>query len=353
MVRKVDFDVAVQLFLLDKAEEMAPGSLKGYGHTLWQADEMFKRMNIRKVCNIETVHIRRLFTDQQTGWPSRSIAPGTLNNHRQRLKTFMKWCQENAYATKDPMAGLKRRKHVPSEKVYFSHAELHEVFEAAVHPRDRMLCVVAAFTSLRISEILSMRIRDVDFDRGQIHYVEEKTSRRCTKDAFDDLLREASAWLLRYEEFLGRPLEEDMYLIPRVERPMFIGNRQSQPPEQRQIIPDQPYIGKFTMLRTLLTKLDKEVKGQKWHIFRRSGARLMYDQLCQQEESKDRALRLVQTYLGHSTRAVTEAYLGMAAEREELSEFIRGRNFMPDPPSSGGLELPENVTRLFDERATG
>jgi hypothetical protein len=79
-------------------------------------------------------------------------------------------------------------------------------------------------------------------------------------------------------------------------------------------------------------------KGVGAHTFRRSVARLYYDRMCDEVDSKDHALRLTQTLLNHSTMSTTEGYIGLEKERAERDITIKGQPIF-------GVR-PENVVPL-------
>lgn len=351
MARRVTIEEAIDLFLEDKRDQdLAEGSIKAYEQSLRQVAEHLKKLRVTALHAVDQSHIKIVFSrsglrapDPKTGKP---ISNGYMNNHIQRTKTFFNWCRDDAdLKTNNPTRSLKRIKEEAAEdqreRQFFSDEDLLRVIDAAPHPRDRALCAIAGYGGRRIGEILSCKVGDLNRQDWSLRFKLHKNRTTGTVICDTDLRRELAEWLRFYEDAIGQPLEPDMYLIPRVERG-WLRAGQAQPMLERAILPHLPYTsgGAQTMLRVVLEELGLYQPYQKFHVFRRTAGRQLYDELRKDATAGD-ALKHVQEFYIHKNRAMTEHYLGKSPEREKLAEFMRARKSrVQAEPVDNVIEFP-------------
>jgi len=114
---------------------------------------------------------------------SRNWRDSTKENHRQAIKKLWRWLRnlppgEDPAETKWMKIGKgKGRQFLPEELL--SREEAKKLIEAAEHPRDRAYVAVTDESGARPQEILSARIRSVQFDQyGAVLIVGGKTGGR-------------------------------------------------------------------------------------------------------------------------------------------------------------------------------
>lgn len=357
MTRRVDLEQAVTEFLETKRVR---GTSTAYGITLNQAIVLLKAMRVRRVASIEFAHVHALFFSDTKGWQARRPLPSeaTMNNHRTRLAAFFAWCVRMGYMERNfiTVDDIPRFKGKPQLKRRFTHAELKLILSKVENPRDLALLACSGYTGNRIGELTALRLSQLNLDRQEIQYWDFKNKAWKWKPLFAEAEDYLTDWLRVYEEWLGEPLTPEMHLFPRIDRPSYSVIQGWTPVSSRTVRPDLPYVGYHSMLNRLLDRIDifeqhagerkLARKGQKFHIFRRSIARMMYDKLAEAEGTQDRALRLVQKFLGHNTRAVTEDYIGLDLEQEELNKHVKGKHLFDDDPEPTKAELPDNVHQL-------
>jgi integrase len=107
----------------------------------------------------------------------------TVNNVRMGVKHFLRWVH-GAASPGDPTPEFLRcikkkriRPELPSG--ILSKAEVRRMIDACQNQRDRALIFVAYESGCRAGELLSLRLRDVEFDRyGAVLHVRGKTGER-------------------------------------------------------------------------------------------------------------------------------------------------------------------------------
>lgn len=373
MKRRVTLDDAITRYL--ELHRNTPGTQRAYEQTLRQAQTMLARQRITRLDSLALGHVQDLFFSEKVtssgpiGWPGTPNPPAwrTKNNHLSRLKTFFGWCVQMGYM-KQQLIFIKRRgsdagtfarfKGPEAEKRRFSQKEVDLILASAHHPRDRAIIAVCGYAGLRISEVVTCRVRDFLPDPGMLKFYDDKTEKRKDAPLYEEGYQELCDWLDIYREMVGE-LKDDMYLFPRIERPTFTGSRSLTPTLERKLIPHERYEGKYDMLRRLLDEIDERegregaaklsVKGQKFHMFRRSIARLTYDRFANSKAGASQALRNTQLFLQHEDVKNTQAYIGLDVEREAVNKHIRRQSLskpIDEDTTIDHTEITPNVIRV-------
>lgn len=160
-----------------------------------------------------------------------------------------------------------------------------------------------------------------------------------------ELDTELRSWMSHYHAEVGDRINAHSFLVPRRRTlSMERGERGRVLSHEMTYDPHLPIarIGKIAS-RVLaesgfpMTDSGGKTKMEGAHTIRRSGARALFDRLS--EEGYDRALRLVQQTLHHSSMEMTERYIGISADRKTRDEILKGR------PMYGAIDK-SNVVRL-------
>ena len=97
----------------------------------------------------------------------------TVNKLCTRLTTFGKWIERQGYSDKNVFDAMTI-KAPRSRRRAFTDAELRALLEHSLEPL-KSLIIVLALTGLRISEALSLRPENVDFEQGFLEVTKSKT----------------------------------------------------------------------------------------------------------------------------------------------------------------------------------
>jgi integrase len=99
-----------------------------------------------------------------------SIGPRSVNAHRQVLSMIFAYAVEQGWRDDNPVAAVpKRREHDERELIVYSPEQVQAIARKARDEQDAALIVAAAFSGLRLGELLELRRRDVRFAEQSIH----------------------------------------------------------------------------------------------------------------------------------------------------------------------------------------
>ncbi len=273
--------------------------------------------------NITEAHVTEFMSQMAV-----TRAPASLNLDLTILRTFFEWCRRTKRMPRshDPMVGRKGPKVVRRERQRVHVSKFPALLDAAGdrHPRDRIFIALGLYTLSRVSEIVTMKVGDVDLDAGYITSTVWKSSKMDRLRISRDLDSELRRWLTWYSEQVG-PLDPRMYLVPARELKMEVGVLPAD--REFKIKPYSPVGNTATrMVKPALSDIgfslsdQANLKGEGAHTLRRSGARAMFDKLS--AEGHPRALRIVQAQLHHSNQTQTEQYIGAEMDRMDRDEAL-------------------------------
>jgi integrase len=319
-------------YLTREGRTLSEHTIKSYRVTLQQATKMLKDKAVSKTTRNDIENILWINKDSFFG---RGLKPSVVNARRDHLKTFLRWCRVQGYIREDITYRLRALPEQPVVRRQFDAKLLLDALDAAPNPRDRALLALGTFTGCRLSEIKAFRLRDLDLKSWVISGIIIKTHKTYSAKMCPELRVEIQTWLTKYAHELGFISAEALvahakknnlkwHLVPRMSRPILGGFRTIRT-DTRTLIPDEPIENVYHMLRVVFDRVgidEDERRGLGFHALRRSAARHMYEVACRSEKNKDRAMRMVQLYLDHSTMAVTEKYVGITVEKAMLNEML-------------------------------
>lgn len=246
---------------------------------------------------------------------------------------FRGWIRHELKCPKSPFRERGRTRRLAPTRL--TEEELLSLVERAEHPILRAMIAVAVSTALRISDIMKIKISEVDFETGDIYVWVQKTDHFMPLPLTLDLEEELRSYLLWYTQETGMSPANMTYLFPGWAR------RNEEGTGYVYWIPDpykrMTYMWCTTRLKALLGDVGIILEpGEAWHTIRRSVARIYFDRL-RNEVSHDHALRETMVFLGHKNQETTEGYLGLQAEIEARNSRLRGKRFISRKRDSGGM----------------
>jgi integrase len=251
---------------------------------------------------------------------SREYAIGTINATHSSLSAFFRWCRTRGHVlpSHDPLAG---RRYIPTPPVGRLYIPLHEfpvVLDAATKPRDRALIAAGFYTLCRQSELVTLRVRDLDLGSGRLSVLLHKTYGSDEMPVSAEFDEEMRLWLLAYQEEVGRPLDPDWLLFPAMATSGY---------KEFKLAPTSKISRSSTIVRRVLESAGYEDKRLGVHTLRRSSARALFDELS--GSGYDGSLRLVSSMLHHSSTVTTEKYLSLDLDKERRNEKFQGASLFP------------------------
>ena len=236
------------------------------------------------------------------------LAPRSLARHLSSLRGFFRWRLHEGFGKQNPAEDIdapKLPRHLPS---VLSVDEVERLIgcvigEDPISLRDRALLETVYSCGLRVSELVSLRRRDIQFENELV-----RVTGKGGKERFVPFGERASEALKAYlfhgrESVRGVDKKGVLRPLPETARDAVFLNHHGRPLTR---------FGFWTILQTYLSRCGIESHVTP-HTFRHTFATHLL------EGGAD--LRVVQELLGHSSISTTEIYTHL--DREYLRETIR------------------------------
>ena len=177
-----------------KIEGMSPESMKTYNFYLTDFFEQINRPFEQVTTNDIRIYLYE--TQKRTGVSNR-----TLDGKRLVINTFMDWCWKEGYIPNNPCASIKPIKFEEKPREPLSNMELEIVRDACENYRDKAMIELFYSTGCRLSEMVNLKISDIDFTSKEVHLFGKGSKHRTSY-----LNAKAEYMLKKYFE-LERPKE--------------------------------------------------------------------------------------------------------------------------------------------------
>ena len=274
----------------------------------------------------------------------RGLANGTINQTQAILSGFFRWCRERSYMgeKQNPMGSRRYRPDPPKQRNIVPVEQFAELLERAdegeLGARDRALIAAGLYTMCRQSELVRIKVKDVNLEYGEIEISIPKTNERDTLPIVSELDYELRRWLNVYRQQMDGQLDGDWYLFPAYQA---IGFHQWGPAPSRRITRSQDIV------RRALMKIGWKGEWIGMHVLRRSAATARLE--ANIGMGHDGAMRDVQSWLHHKSITTTERYISRSLERERRDQRAKGKPMFPNATSSDTTSVPV-VDRIGDNR---
>lgn len=256
------------------------------------------------------------------------ITAATFNQYLTCLRVFFQFCRAEGYINHDPMANLRNLKVPQRPRQQPNPQILLEMIESAEFPRDRAYLATACNTALRQSEILAIRVGDVNLETGFIGVVIKKTGDIDQQPISADLAAELRRWFREYATNIGRPLRDEDMLIPTTTSPLIVRRANGTITRSPRLY--RPHLAPTRMesvVQAAMKKAGLATYYEGSHTIRRAVARAYFDRVAT-ERGDVAALRETASLLHHTNLHTTERYLGMTPEKNRRDRRIKGQPFL-------------------------
>jgi integrase len=298
-----------------------------------------------QVGRLTTDHYKRfLITTHKSNARGKQSSATTINQYRAVLRGFISFCHRKGWNRGDLLDHVgKVKAEVRRDFIRLSPDELMQMLRDAEHPRDRALLAGGMNTALRASELRSIRLKNLDLDKGEFYAVIHKSTMSDVFPISADLDAEWRMWLAWYAANIDGPLQGDYYLLPAKDGRRMTGKAEGGKTATFRdgvLRPAQPIHHAERIVQAGLRKLGyTNLAHEGIHTLRRSVGRIYFDSI--REEGYDYALRETMAFLHHKNTHTTEIYLGLDVERAKRDTRLRGKPFL-----SGMVAAPASVSRI-------
>lgn len=261
---------------------------------------------------------------------SKTCGPNSLGQLVIKLNGFFEWCRRTKRIPprNDPMAGRRQPTRIVRERARVHVSQFPALLDAAGRrsPRDRMFVALALYTLARTSEITTLKVGDVDLAAGYLHIKVWKSNLEDRLGIPTELDTELRRWLTEYSVHCGS-LDGTWNLVPARKLLVAPGVCGQIAPVRYEPLRRPTHTE--TIVKPALEAIgfavpgQVDLRGEGSHTLRRSAARALFDRLV--EQGYDHALSVVKAQMHHKSQSMTEAYIGVTADRFKRDAILRGQ----------------------------
>lgn len=272
--------------------------------------------------------------------------PATINLQVSMLSRFFKWARDRRLmgANQNPLATTPYQKVPERARRRVPVKDFTRLLDAAEAPQERVLLALGLYLFLRSSEVVRLKVGDVDLDAGEVRVFQPKTKQMDVMPICAELDTELRAWMTWYTRDQDAPLEAGWYLVPS-RKPRRIGEEITGP----DLRPERQMSNTSLKVQRALRAIGWDVTGddgEGMHTLRRSGARAWFDELA--AHSRDDALRKVASMLHHKSVLQTEHYLGLDVDKEKRDDLLRGTPMFSAPDRENVVALERDLRAVSE-----
>ena len=215
----------------------------------------------------------------------------SLNNQRRNISAFFTWLRKSHFILENPCDGVEPYKQVEKPIEHLEPEEYEQLKLGCKNVRDRAIMEFLRSTAARVGEIPDIRISDVDWNKGVINILANKT-KRCRVICLDSV---AMKYIKDYIKSRGLELNSNEYLFvqARSNKPITCGG-----------------------IRAILKKIrnSSQVSRRIYpHIFRKTTATNIVKRGGSVHDAGE--------YLGHKDQSVTGKYYSYISSSHTIDIF--------------------------------
>jgi len=168
-------DQALDAFCIhQRAQGRSEKTVAIYTHDLRQ---VFTRLDDRDIAGITAANLTAILSDPAltngpTGTPK---APSTLNRGRAAVRAFFAWALDAGHTTENPALGIHLQRAPRTSPAFLTDAEVRRLLKcltgrhSEIAKRDRALIETFLATGIRLQELVSLDLNDVELDAKHLH----------------------------------------------------------------------------------------------------------------------------------------------------------------------------------------
>lgn len=158
------FSDAIDMYLKDmEFNNFSERTIKNRGYLLRKFDRFLQK----EITDVTVFDLKAYVVHLQ----ERKIAPKTINGYIAQIKAFFTWLHEEEYTDKNIGNRVKKIKEPKRIKKPLTTIELEELRNGCKDDLERALVEFLYSTGMRISEVVSLNVSDLNFDKKNIYIV--------------------------------------------------------------------------------------------------------------------------------------------------------------------------------------
>lgn len=126
--------------------------------------KLLEYTNDAKLTEITTETVRNMMVYLQT---ERKCKNSTVDTLRRQLSSFYEWMREEEYILTNPVKKIHKIKCDKKVKVVFSDEEIEKMRNHCDNKRELALLDLLSSSGMRVSELVSLNIDDIDFNQRE------------------------------------------------------------------------------------------------------------------------------------------------------------------------------------------
>jgi integrase/recombinase XerC len=194
MIRRGDLTAYLQAFLLTcKVDGLSPATLSDYRQKMGAFVAFCKGLGVKDPKRLTDSDVRAYLAELRE-----TVSPVTVSDYYRCAKRFLNWMVEERMLKHNPMATIRPPK-VPKKVITpFTTDHIKRLLMLCddrkfLGARNRAIILMFLDTGLRLSELVGIRIKDVDFDRETVKVMGKGARERVVR-----IGRTAQKALLKY-----------------------------------------------------------------------------------------------------------------------------------------------------------
>lgn len=150
-----DLEGKINYFLATKKlEGLSPRTLRNYEYTLRKLQNVFHK----SVSTITTADIKMLMYSE-----AEKKSPSSMNTFMTPIRLFFQWLQNEEFIIKNPCASIKPMKEPKRMRKPLTEEQVEQLRDSMLTRRERAILEFFLSTGCRLSEVLNVKVRDIDF----------------------------------------------------------------------------------------------------------------------------------------------------------------------------------------------
>lgn len=156
----IDADLVARFFVAKVTTGLSEKSLTYYRMVLQKA---LLRIG-KRIKDIDTDDIRAYLTMRRM----EGVSNATLDNERRVMSSFFTFLNDEGHISKNPTKRVEKVRQKKARKLPFTEEEMENLRIAAKNYRDKAIIEFLYSTGCRVSEMASLNISDIDFDKREV-----------------------------------------------------------------------------------------------------------------------------------------------------------------------------------------